>query len=53
MEIQEWTKNPPVQKCADPYISNVTPLDVLDVNKFRTGRVLNTMEFYTVLINVR
>ena len=41
----EWTKKFPVQICPDPYIWNVTSLDV---NKFRTGRVSNTMAFYTI-----
>ena len=50
VEIQEWTKNSPYKNVQTHIFEMWRHWMFLDVNKFRTGRVSNTMAFYTVLM---
>ena len=49
MEIQELTKNSLYKNVQTHVFEMWRHWMFLDVNKFRTGRVSNTMPFYTVL----
>ena len=50
MKIQELTKSSSYKYVQTHIFEMWRPLMFLDVNKFRTGRVSNTMAFYTVLM---
>ena len=50
MEIQEWTKSSPYTNVQTHIFEMWRHWMFLDVNKLRTGRVSNTMAFYTVLM---